>query len=206
MPDVVKHAWTHRPRDQGGTDPLPTVTTTPVPVGIMASGETSRTTGTKLYIPMDLFYTNDPDVFGYADVTGATAKFMSIAAPGVYRAVGHIGAQTGDVFTVGDNPQFVFSTEFGGVDGDLVPGLNEYYDNSSSSVEGIWNSQFTTAAVAQAGMMGEVIFNFSEDNWGESPLKIGVALYSDNSRTLDFFAQLAVYQVSTALVEQVAIT
>ena len=31
MPDVVKHAWTHRPRAQGGTDPIeiPTAGETP---------------------------------------------------------------------------------------------------------------------------------------------------------------------------------
>ena len=205
MPDVPKHAWTHRPKAQGGTDPIPTEVA-PTPVGIMLSGQTSRTTSSKLYIPMDLFWTNNTAVFGYADVTAAAAKFMTISEPGVYRAVGHIGTPTGSPFTVGDNPQFVFSTEFGGVDGDLVPGLNEYYDDCSTSVEGIWNSLFTAEAIEHRGMRGEVIFNFSEANWGESPIKIGVAVYSDNSRTLPFFAQLAVYQVSTALMEFEAIS
>lgn len=204
MPDVVKHAWTHRPRSEGGTDPIEIPSASAVPVGMMVSGSTSRTTGSKLYVPMDLFYTNDPAVFGYADVTAGEAKFMSIGSPGVYRAVGWIG-WTSD-FTAGDDPHFVFSTEFGGVDGDLVPGLNEYFDSSSSSVDAIWNRQLGTETLDLHGVGGEVIFNFSEANWGETPIKIGVAVYSDVSRTLTFSAQLAVYRVSTELVEQVTIT
>lgn len=210
MPDVPKHAWTHRPRSEGGTDPIvfPESAGGFTPVGMMIAGETSRASGTKLYVPMDLFWTNDTSVFGYADVTSGAAKFMSIASPGVYRAVGWIswGPFSGTDFTAGDNPHFVFSTEFGGVDGDLVPGLNEYFDSSSSSVDAIWNRQLSGDELQMHGIGGEVIFNFSEDNWGESPIKIGVALYSDNSRTLPFSAQLAVYRISTELVEFVAIT
>jgi hypothetical protein len=42
--------------------------------------------------------------------------------------------------------------------------------------------------------------------WGETPLKLGLALYSNNSRTKNFGAQLAVYRVSTELMAEVTIT
>lgn len=207
MPDVVKHAWTHRPRSQGGTDPIEVGESAPTPVGIMTLGDRSIATGTKLYIPMDLFWTNDPATFGYADVTSASAKFMTIGTPGVYRAVGIIGWDNSAAgFTAGDEPLFAFSTEFGGVDGDLVPGLNEYLTTDTRGFEGPWNSQMETDSVTNHSVMGEVIFNFSEDNWGETPMRVGLSIYSNNSRTLTFFAQLAIYRLSTELVDFVAIS
>lgn len=207
MPDVVKHAWTHRPRAQGGTDPIESDSV--VPVGMMNGFESSIATGSKLYFPMNTFYTNDSTVYGYADVTSSKAKFMTISAPGVYRAAGYIGWTNASAdFVVGDNPHFVFSTQnvAFGTDGDLIPGLNEYHSTDSSAIDAIWNVQREAAGVDYHSLGGEVIFNFSEANYGETPLHIGVALYSDNSRTKAFFASLAVFRVSTELVAQVTIT
>jgi hypothetical protein len=200
MPDVPKHAWTHRSKALGGTDPLTIPALIPVPAAIMTEGMTSRSTGSKLYMTMGGFYTNDTTVFGYSDVTSTKAKFLTISENGVYRAEG-VMLWNSD-FTAGDQPRVVFSTNQGSVDGDLVPGLDVYFETEA----GIWNEQISADDMDHWKLWISAVFNVDLALWGETPLKLGLALYSNNSRTKNFGAQLAVYRVSTELMTEVTIT
>lgn len=202
MPDVVKHAWTHRPRAQGGTDPIE-VEASATPSAVMLDGFTSRTTGSKLYMTFGLFYRNAAasGVFGYSNVTGSKAKFLTISENGIYVAWGNMGWNSD--FTAGDQPRIVFSTNQLGADGDLVPGLDVTYNEEQS---GIWNEQISADDMDHHTLRTMAMFNVDLSLWGETPMKIGLALYSNNSRTKSFFGQMGIYRVTTDLMAQVTIT
>lgn len=200
MPDVAKHAWTHRPKSEGGTDPISIPALTPVPAAIMVEGLNSRSTGSKLYMTFGGFYTNDTGVFGYSDVTSTKAKFMTILEDGFYRAEGNIFWNTD--FTAGDQPRVTFSTNQSSVDGDLIPGLDVYYEDESA----IWNEQISADDMDHHRLRITAIFNVDLALWGEAAMKIGMAIYSNNSRTKNFGASLAVYRISTQTLSEVTIT
>jgi hypothetical protein len=202
MPDVVKHGWTHRPRALGGTDPIPAAEAAPVPVAQMSEGQNSRTTGSKLLMTFGLFSTNDTSVFGYSNVTSSKARFMTVAEDGIYRIDYQINWNSD--FTAGDQPAIVALTEQGGVTGDLIPAMDRYWSIEGS--QGIWNQQITAAEMDHWNLFGTAVIQYEAAMFGETPLKIGVGLYSNNSRTKNFAAQLSCYRVSTALMSDVTIT
>lgn len=203
MPDVPKHAWTHL---ADGSDPLD------IPAGgsglavaNMSEGENTRTTGSKLKMTYSQMWTNDDTVFGYSNVISGKAKYMTISEDGVYRAVFQLGWNNGFSFTAGDNPAIAPATEQGGVDGDLVPAMDDYFDTAGA--EGIWNAQNTADTISGYHILTcEVVFSFIAANFGETPLKVGCSLYSNNSRTADFKSQFSVVQLSKNPMEEVNIT
>lgn len=200
MPDVVKHAWTHRPRSQGGTDPIEVPGATPM--AQMSEGQNSRTTGSKLIMTFGFMWTNDTSVFGYSDVTSSKARFLTIAEDGIYRADFQLGWDTD--FTAGDQPAIVPLTEQGGVTGDLVPALDIYWFNAGSV--GIWNQQITAAEMDHHSLFCSVVFQYEAAMFGETPLGVGLGLYTNNSRTKQFSAQMSVEQITTSLMSSVTIT
>jgi len=207
MPDVVKHAWTHRPKAQGGTDPIEITVTGGggLPVANMSEGENSRTTGSKLKMTYGQMWTNDTAVFGYSNVTSGKAKYMTLKEDGVYRAVFQLGWVNTFEFTLGDNPSIAPATEQSGVDGDLVPALDDYFDTAGA--EGVWNSQRSTEMVNNYHVLTcEVVFSFIASMFGETPMKVGCSLYTDNSRTADFKSQISVVRLSPDVMSEVTIT
>jgi hypothetical protein len=173
-----------------------------VPVGIMSEGQNSRATGSKLLMTFGLFSTNDTSVFGYSNVTSSKARFMTVAEDGIYRIDYQINWNSD--FTAGDQPAIVALTEQGGVTGDLIPAMDRYWSIEGS--QGIWNQQITAAEMDHWNLFGTAVIQYEAAMFGETPLKIGVGLYSNNSRTMGFGAQLSCYRVSTALMSDVTIT
>lgn len=203
MPDVVKHGWTHRPRSEGGTDPIELPEASAVPCAVVSEGLNSRTTGAKLYMTFGFMWRNAAaaSVFGYSNVTGGKAKFLTVAEDGVYRAFGKMFWSTD--FTAGDQPRLVFSTNQSGADGDLINGLDVYYDEDQS---GIWNEQISADDMDHHTVRTTALFNYDAALWGETPLKIGLALYSNNSRTKSFGMQMGIYRLTTDQMAAVTIT
>lgn len=193
------HGPDHAP---GGPDPID-FPASAAPAAVMLEGMNSRLTGSKLYMTFGLFYRNAAaaGVFGYSDVTASKAKFLTIAEDGIYFAQGNMLWNSD--FTLGDTPRIVFSTNQGGADGDLVPGLDVAYTEEQS---GIWNEQISADDMDHHTLRTSALFNVDLALWGETPMKVGLALYSNNSRTKNFGAQLGIWRVTTDLMAQVTIT
>jgi hypothetical protein len=90
------------------------------------------------------------------------------------------------------------------VTGDLIPAMDRYWSIEGS--QGIWNQQITAAEMDHWNLFGTAVIQYEAAMFGENPLKIGVGLYSNNSRTKAFAAQLSCYRVSTELMADVTIT
>lgn len=82
MPDVVKHAWTHRPRSQGGTDPID------MPGGItwaLAYGNDSMVDAGSTYpFVFAELYSNDASAFEAVEV-GGVFTWIQVNEPGYYK-------------------------------------------------------------------------------------------------------------------------
>jgi hypothetical protein len=161
MADVVKHAWTHRPRSQGGTDPIP-VSGGPVSAYADAGGLQSRT------IPADVSPLTNEQMWmtpggPYEPDSGNPASFnyIMINQNGWYRADFYIYWSTdftGGTFpiirpgcVIDGSPDFL-SVAFD--DPAFWPG----YDNTQSWIGG---EQFTAAEMDHHSLEATVYFNLS---------------------------------------------
>lgn len=111
MARVVKHAWTHRERLFGGTDPLPDSVKYAT-----AFGTDTQAVTTTVEASFELWNTNAPEVFASDDASG-----LIIKVSGFYAAFAMVTVQSADIgVTRGSYIQIAptssyptFGTEFG---------------------------------------------------------------------------------------------
>jgi hypothetical protein len=84
MPDVVKHAWTHRPRSQGGTDPIQIDTGGTTWATTFGSGTAITHVSNDYWIPLHQMWTNDSAGFELTGISGSDADYLQINNPGYY--------------------------------------------------------------------------------------------------------------------------
>lgn len=183
MAKVVKHAWTHRPRSQGGTDPIE-VSGGPVSAYADAGGLQSRT------LPADVSpFTNEqmwmsPGApFSPSGGNPASFDYIMIEQDGWYRADFYVywstdfGASTFPLIRPGclvdGSPDFL-SVFFS--DPAFWPG----YDNTQSWIGG---EQFTAAEMDHHSLEATVYFNLSFPVVGLSTFGIGNTFDSTFSGT-----------------------
>lgn len=90
MPDVVKHAWTHRPKSAGGTDPL----IPSLPYAMAAAGSQTIDTSAE-FVVFNSFRTTYTDIFEIdPDKDGILVKME-----GLYATFGRTEVGSGDAAT-----------------------------------------------------------------------------------------------------------
>lgn len=124
MPDVPKHAWTHRPKALGGTDPIE------IPGGAkwayaQYSNETHSIVSSRIRLRLHRLFTNAPDLYTLEDQsedtirlgTNSWADYLGIGENGVYEVAMMASMTTRNVFD--------------GFDTDLEP----IWDNGAGDVD-----------------------------------------------------------------------
>lgn len=84
MPDVDYHGWTHRPKSQGGTDPIEMPTSTWATFYGAAASITHI--DNDYYVPINAMHTNDTAGYELAGISGTEADWLQINTPGFYTA------------------------------------------------------------------------------------------------------------------------
>lgn len=195
------HGWRHRPRSEGGTDPIP-VAASGLPVAIANEGLVSRS------LPGGItFHTiawNDDDVFGYAVVSGTApnkvAKFVTVT-PGTYM-VDYLAFWSGD-FGAGDTPFIQPTVYLPSVASEDVM-ANTLDARSFDDTQGIiFGEQFTAAEKDHHTLVATQIFTFDEAGWGETSIGIGVKLAGMVSQTKTCGGALSIVRLGDATAEQV---
>lgn len=179
MPDVVKHGWTHRPRSQGGTDPIEVASGSDPIWAAATSGPVSCSDVANVYqLTFSSVYEspNASGAFEAADVTAGRADWLQLNEPGFYEAHFNIQKAGGFPDTNGGfiYPIFELSGGVAGFTGNLGAPFFE-------------GSLFSPAGYMLAGG-GDFpgLWQFLAFNWDpanpdvgslndENPLKIGVA-------------------------------
>lgn len=176
MPAPDYHAWTHRPKALGGTDPIEMPTGGGLPCAIGDDGNISRATNQAL--PMHFISWNDP-MFGYAVVSGSspnkTAKYIT-CPPGHYQLDCVVFWGFGD-FPGGSFPYIQPWCYFpsGGGSEDVV--ANTLDVRSLDDTQGIiYGEQFTTAELDHHALASTQIFSWDTAMTGETTMGFGVAL------------------------------
>jgi hypothetical protein len=113
VPDVVKHAWTHRPKALGGTDPI----ATGLPFMTVYGTDTQVVTA-GAYAEYEFWTSNNTDVF---ESPLGTDDHLIIKVPGMYLALAMVEVISGDqslargMYTQiqPDNTYPTFGTEWG---------------------------------------------------------------------------------------------
>lgn len=176
MPDVPKHAWTHRPKAQGGTDPIafPQLKSASMISGLRSMTLSAGSFGELTFAPL---WSNDPS-FGYLEVSGSApnkrAKYIEISEEGFYLV--QVQVSWTSAFTAAQSP-FIEATIFA----PSVPSMG-YLINSITG-EGwqdggnpAYGSQLSSDDVLHSQMVQTVWFNFSKVDQGEDTIGIGVGL------------------------------
>lgn len=95
MPDVVKHAWTHRPRAQGGTDPIEAGTSFMPSWATASRLANSVSFASNFYRPrLDYLVTNDTDCFELVGNSANLSDYVRINKDGLYHCWFSIQQQT----------------------------------------------------------------------------------------------------------------
>ena len=193
MPDVVQHAWTHRPRSEGGTDPIEvTAGSTGLPTAVGFGGITTRNLNEMCAFSSIGWAAEHDDVFGYDVVSGSTAKYITFP-PGTYRSEAVV----------------FWSTDFGG---GTFPFINQYAwfpvdasENQLSSLsmgpglddeQGIiYGQQFTTTEQDHHALASTHVFSWEESDFTEPIIGLGVGLYASGT-TKAWGASIAITQLS----------
>lgn len=195
------HAWRHRPKSQGGTDPLEIASGLPVAFG--SRGQASKTVGPGA-TPLEFTFVswNDP-LFGYAVTVGTApkrARYITLAEEGTYMA--HFLATWNSAFTVGDFP-FIQPSIYlpSGPTEDVLSNVIDVR-SMDDAVGLIYGQQNTAAESAFLGLAATVIFSWDQASVGETSIGLGVNLSSGNGRTKNFGAKISVVRLGDAAVEE----
>jgi hypothetical protein len=91
MPDVPKHAWTHRPKSEGGTDPI----TSDLPYIVAHNSSISQTVTTTTELIFQAAVTNDTSTFDI-DVVDDPSGIL-IYKPGLFLSIAEVNVGSGDI-------------------------------------------------------------------------------------------------------------
>jgi len=168
------HGWTHRPKSLGGTDPVPMPTGIQYAIGfdgLVASRPTNAACA------MQYLSWND-NVFGYAVTSGTSPnkKAKYILIPEGHYMLDYIVFWTGD-FTPGDNP-FIQPWYYAPSDAseNVLAGSPFGVQGLDDAQGNVYSEQFTAAEMAHHELIATQYLTWTEADWGETSIGIGVAL------------------------------
>lgn len=201
MPDVVKHAWTHRPRSQGGTDPIEFEATGGGETNITALATTGlvskSVTGTD---PIDFTAFFRTPGSGYTTDTGDSSDFNYIMLPeeGFYLADFSVFWSTD--FGSSTFPYIEPTAVIAGTPTVLVGGgVPEQWDSTQGWIGG---EQFTTAEMDHHQLVARFWFQYTFAQYDPS-FGIGTQIRSSFSGTKTIAGKVAVTRLCDALEEVV---
>lgn len=201
------HGWTHRPKAEGGTDPIPVAASDlKWATATMFSTATAKSTSW-YYASFDQLGTNDTDVFTLEDASGGKAPWLGINAGGLYHC--WFG-----VITAGASASSAWGVNYAALEPIFEEGgsptiLNSETDVGADFEEAFYNranEQYAAEQPASAprhrGMFNFMALHYdppSPDvgNFGfEVPFKLGVRMLTDQTGSVTFTAQIHVVQVA----------
>ena len=196
MPDVVKHGWTHRPRSEGGTDPIAIDSGMKWAVA-SASPMTSSDVTNTYRLTFDGLYSNDATAFEPATVVAGRAHWVQLNEPGYYVAKFAIynaaafaspGAGFVEPLFESGSPAWIQANQ----------GVADFSGILFSAISDVRSGQ----GDLWAGMYTELTFNWNPDAPVsdldvENPLNIGLAwVQVGAAATLDLGGQVFLMRIS----------
>lgn len=192
MPKTVKHGWTHRPRSEGGTDPIEVAAGGPISALGRAGTQSLSATG-NLALTFSSVYANDPS-FGVSGVSGGRATYITISEPGFYMYDGLVFWDTD--WTVGDFPYVEPSASVGGSPTTLIGVSSIDWDDTQGIIYG---QQFTAAEMDHHSLAATVYFNFDPVAVGFATIGVGINMRSSATRTKNFGAHIVLTRLGDIL-------
>jgi hypothetical protein len=202
MPDVVKHAWTHRPRSEGGTDPIEIPAASDL-LWVTASASTEavpQTSGTYYPFGLDFIYTNGSGDFEAADITSGRAAYLQINTPGYYVLQAQIFKAAG-TFASTNHTWIEPAVEIGGSRGNIVGN-----EGVADFMGAFWTagSSIIVGGEGREGLYTTLAFNYDPDNPvsnldAENPLKVGLNLaQSAGPSSISMAGSIFLYRIASA--------
>lgn len=154
------HGWTHRPKELGGTDPIPATTAAgPKWVKVLASAQSITPSSGDFFFGFTNLYTNDTDAYEFADVTAGRAFYLQLNTPGYYTAKFTSGGSSvwDNTFYTKVTPMF----ELSGSPADMVPNLGDA-DFSLNQFNS--DSEMFAGETAHKILWEEVSFHWNPDD------------------------------------------
>lgn len=196
MPDVPKHAWTHRPRAQGGTDPI----AESLPVSALGTSSlTSRTLDGNDPIPNELLWITPGGPFAPEGGDPSNYVNIMITEDGFYRASFYVywstdfGAST---FPFIEPGCVIDTVQDNLVTFESLPSFGPVWDNTQSWIGG---EQFTAAEMDHHSVYAEVMFNLSFAAAGISTFGVSNVLRSSFSGSKTVGGKLCVTRLGDYL-------
>jgi hypothetical protein len=203
MPDVVKHGWTHRPRAQGGTDPIEVpsdlkwATVTQFADTIVKAGGYYRPRFRTLA-------TNDTGIYGNSTVTSDRFDYLTINEGGYY--IAHFGVVTSsgsDVWGAFDTEMQLVYSDGGDNQFNTGTGSPDFINSDYSRTQWQHEDDSFTDPLAYRGLWETYTFHYDPSNPQSdieflSPLGIGVTILSAKTADTELTAQVHVHRIASA--------
>ena len=177
MTGPAYHGWTHRPKSEGGTDPIPIAAASDLSWALAGASQVAVADAGAFYsFTFDSLYSNSTTDFESANVTTGRAAWIQINTPGYYEMQASILKPTAfdNTFHQWIEPTF----ESGGSVAAIQPnqGVADYI--------GMFQTQGFEVLVgetAHTGLYTNLTFNWNPDDPNsdmdfENPLKVGLDL------------------------------
>lgn len=202
MPDVSKHAWTHRPRSQGGTDPVPFVGDR-VWASASGSNKTYTPSGGKYRPTFDHAYCHPDATSDFAVSTPSVGRssWLEILNPGYYRCSFYVIQNSAATWSTAGETFLQPLFESGGLEASFQDNLGV------ADYLGDWYSPRLDVVNGQPGYAGtlatDLTFNYDPANPVsdidfEAPLKLAllVATFPSDATNLALGCGLFVERIS----------
>lgn len=205
MPDVPKHAWTHRPKAQGGTDPIEVSGGfTPSWATVTQFADLITKAGGYYRARFVTLATNDTSNYDNSAVTSGRFDYLLINDPGYY--ICHFGIVTGastDVWGANDTElQLVFDNG-GDQQFNTGSGYGDFTNSDYSRTQWQHEDDSFTDPDGYRGLWQTYTFHYDPANPESdldftAPLGLGVRAMSDKTADTEFVAQIHVHRISEA--------
>lgn len=198
------HGWTHRPKAQGGTDPIevPSIKTAIFSEGLRTMSITGGST-----VDMDFrsLYSNDPS-FGYLSTFGTSpkrARYIEVTEEGLYFVQGTVYISESTLFSGTDAPYIELTLWYPSLASRdfLINSVGPESWNDGQSP--IYGEMFVASEYAHQQMVETAWFNFDKAWFGETSMGIGVCIGASNSVTKGLAGMVQVSRMGDLLTETV---
>jgi hypothetical protein len=199
MPDVVKHAWTHRPKSQGGTDPI-AGGFTPEWAHAYASAMDVPDAGATYDFTFSDLYSNSASIYEAVDITASRAEYIAIHEAGYYQAAFGIYHNT-STFGTGSVSFIQPSFELGGIRASIINNLGEA-DHAGTKFN--LSSYILAGGPAREALWYFLTFHYDPDNPvsdmdSENPVKVGVSYaLAGGAATIQMSASMFLLRIAEA--------